>query len=283
MRSTILLVLGLTLSACATSQKDIAAERPFGQSNLVEESEVKWEKLNPARGDKSPLAATLWGDRNGKEATGFLFNPVDGFQSPPHIHNVSYRGVVIRGLVHNDDPNAEKMWMPAGSFWTQPAGAVHITAAKGQNSLSYIEIEKGPYLVRPIEKSFDNGERPVNIDPSNIVWLDLENSKGSSQESSSRSEIAYLWGKARVGQLNGTLVKLRPGFSGAIHIDSPSFRAVVIAGQLKYKSATDKAEKAIKPGSSFSSTGRMEHFLSVTGDSEVILYVRSMGTFQLAR
>ena len=74
-------------------------------------SDIEWEKLNPARGDKSPQAGTLWGDRKGKAATGFLAKFVDGFSSPPHIHNVTYRAVVIKGLVHNDDPEAAHMWM----------------------------------------------------------------------------------------------------------------------------------------------------------------------------
>lgn len=87
---------------------------------------VVWEKLNPARGDKSPQAGTLWGDRKGSPATGFLAKFVDGFSSPPHIHNVSYRAIVIKGLVHNDDPAAARMWMPAQSYWTQPAGEAHI-------------------------------------------------------------------------------------------------------------------------------------------------------------
>lgn len=281
MRSLILAFTLMTIPACVSSQEDPSTKSAEGQSQLILASEVNWQKLNPARGDKSPLAATLWGDRNGKEATGFLFKPVDGFQSPPHIHNVSYRGVVIRGVVHNDDPNAEKMWMPAGSFWTQPAGAVHITAAKGQNTLAYIEIEKGPYLVRPVEKSFDNGERPVNIDSSNIVWLDIENSEAAELDSGKSSKIAYLWGQVRVGQLNGTLVKLPRGFSGAIHSRSPSFRAVVIAGQLNYKAGEQPENKALTPGSSFSSMGQLKHALSVDGDSEAILYIRSQGLFKL--
>ena len=60
---------------------------------------------------------------------------MDGFSSPPHIHNVTYRAMVIKGLVHNDDPEAENMWMPPGSFWTQPAGEAHITSAKGEENI----------------------------------------------------------------------------------------------------------------------------------------------------
>ncbi len=176
MRTFLLLALVIGVSACNSSQvaSDSIAPEPAAEltSKVVLTSEVKWEQLNTARGDKSPKAATLWGDRNGSEPTGFLLKPVDGFKSPPHIHNVAYRGVVINGLIHNDDPSAKEMWMPTGSFWTQPAREVHITAAKGSNTLAYIEIEKGPYLVLPTEEAFDSGQRPVNVDESNIVWLD---------------------------------------------------------------------------------------------------------------
>jgi hypothetical protein len=52
-----------------------------------------------------------------------------------------------------------------------PQGEVHITSAEGSGSLAYIEIEEGPYLVLPEEEAFDSGERPVNMDQSNLVWL----------------------------------------------------------------------------------------------------------------
>ena len=62
--------------------------------------------------------------------------------------------------------------MDADGFILDPArGAAHITAAKGIETLAYIEIEEGPYLVRPVEQSFESDEKPVNLDASNIVWL----------------------------------------------------------------------------------------------------------------
>ncbi len=63
--------MALTALAVANS-----AHAGGGQNNApidaVLTSEVKWEQLNPARGDKSPKAGTLWGDRNGTGPTGFL-------------------------------------------------------------------------------------------------------------------------------------------------------------------------------------------------------------------
>ena len=148
------------------------AEIPEARSEVVSVDDVAWGYLNPARGDKGPRAADLWGDRTKNTAAGILLQFPEGFSSPPHIHNITYRGVVIQGELHNDDPEAEIMWLPAGSFWTQPAGEAHVTAANGKSNIAYIEINSGPYLVQPTERAFDNGERPMNVDPSHIVWQD---------------------------------------------------------------------------------------------------------------
>ena len=143
------IIIGSGLIAGSMAAKP-AVSQAVGKLEVRLASELQWEQLNPARGDASPQAADVWGNRKEKlinqavadmlgtsmdetfdPGTGFLVKFVDGFESPPHIHNVSYRGVVISGKVHNDDPDAKEMWMPAGSYWTQPAGEVHITSAKG--------------------------------------------------------------------------------------------------------------------------------------------------------
>lgn len=242
-------------------------------------SEIEWEQLNPARGDQSPQAGTIWGDRKGEVATGFLAKFVDGFSSPPHIHNVSYRAVVINGLVHNDDPAAEKMWMPAGSYWTQPAGEAHITAVKGSENIAYVEIESGPYLVWPTEQANDNGERPINVDYKNLVWLDwmttpvIENSPNAS-----KAEIAFLW---QEDKLNGYLLKLKPSFQGSILSDGSTFRAIVISGLPDYRMPNASEAQPLDPGSSFSSTGISIHPVSNTGEAETLLYIRADGNLRV--
>ena len=233
-------------------------------------SGLEWQPLNPARGDKSPMAATLWGDRNGIMATGFLVKFVDGFSSPPHIHNVSYRGLVIDGHIHNDDPNAEKMWMPSGSFWTQPAGEIHITAAKGEYNLAYIEIDKGPYLVHPTDDAFDNGERPVNMVKSNIVWVQ----QGMSS-SSDGIALAYLWGTPDNGQSYGVLAKIPAGFTMDIHSNGTIFHAVVVEGQINYQPG-EAARHNMTPGSYFSDN--KDSPASIHAKQESIVYVRTNGT-----
>jgi quercetin dioxygenase-like cupin family protein len=210
---------------------------------------------------------------------------MDGFESPPHIHNVSYRGVVISGLIHNDDPNAENMWMPAGSFWTQPKGEVHITAARGSNTLAYIEIEKGPYLVLPSKEAFDSGERPVNVDKSNIVWLDASDitwiDRPGMPASANGPTVAFLWDNTQDDQLSGTLVKLPAGFTGKINSHGSTFRAVVIKGQPQYQMPSEKDVKTLEPGSYFSSKGESVHQVSSKAGEESIIYVRTDGKYDV--
>ncbi|MEO1341631.1 MAG: DUF4437 domain-containing protein [Cyanobacteria bacterium J06635_13] len=254
-------------------------------SQVVSASELQWSPLNPARGDASPQAATIWGDRNNTEATGFLVKFRQGFSSPPHIHNVTYRGVVIDGLVHNDDPKAENMWMPKGSFWTQPAGEAHITSAEEKNNIAYIEIDEGPYLVQPQEEAFDNGERPVNVDASNIVWLNASNSysgdRPKKSNSLSKPQVAFLWGNPEDREPYGSMIKLPTGFKGKIRSHGSDFRAVVIEGQPNYIALRGKETKNLEPGSYFGSSGETEHEVFCQAEEECILYVRAQSKFDV--
>ena len=290
MRTFLSLALVSVLTAACTglqTASDSSAPKPAPEptTKVVLTSEVAWTYLNPARGDKAPMAGTLWGDRSGRGPTGFLLKPKDGFQSPPHIHNVSYRGVVIRGLIHNDDPHAEVMWMPAGSFWTQPKGEVHITAAKGTDILAYIEIEKGPYLVLPSQEAFRIKERPVNLDQSNIVWLDASGTtwidQPEMQTYAKGPKVAFLWGNPQDGQLNGTLVKLPSGFTGKIRSHGSTFRAVIIQGRPQYQVPGETAVKILEPGSYFSSNGASVHMIASTAGEESTIYVRTDGKYDV--
>lgn len=218
------------LSVCTLPFFALAAAEETSDMTVVPAKDVQWGYLNPLRGDKSPGAANLWGDRTRNTATGMLVRFNKGFASPPHIHNISYRGIVINGLMHNDDPQAEKLWMPGGSFWTQPAGENHITAANGEENLIYLEIDSGPYLVKPFSAQFDNGEKPINVHRDNLVWLDHQEIPALKLEGIS---ISYLWGNTTRGQRRGTLLALPGGFQGRIQPSGKEFRLVVINGNIQ--------------------------------------------------
>lgn len=249
-------------------------------TEVVLSSEVKWTHLNPKRGDLAPKAGTLWGDRNGPGPTGYLLKPNDGFQSPPHIHNVSYRAVVIEGLIHNDDPGAAKMWMTPGSYWTQPKGEIHVTASKGKNALAYIEIENGPYLVFPSKKKFEDGHEAVNVVSDNIVWLDSNTSQWIDHKANG-VEISYLWGTHKTDQLNGSFVKLPSGFKGTLTAKGNDLKAIVVKGQPNYSNSSNKPT-SLETGSYFSSSKvNTKHKIASKTTGETILYIRSKGTYTI--
>ena len=234
---------------------------------------IEWGLLNPLRGNASPRAVDLWGDRTKDMATGMLVKFKKDFSSPPHIHNITYRGVVIEGLIHNDDPSAEKMWLPTGSFWTQPAGENHVTAANGQDNLIYLEIDSGPYLVLSAEKSFDNGERPINIDERNLVWLDVNDAVWLGK---GKVQIAYLWGKTNAA--NGSFIKLPLDFKGIIENGS-GLKAVVVRGKATHQWNSEKTKTLLSPGSFFSSRAKGEH--KISADTETVIYINSNGRYNV--
>lgn len=265
--SALALVASLTL-APAFAQENVA--------NVVVASDVNWGFLNPLRGDKSPGAADLWGDRTTDTATGMLVKFKKGFESPPHIHNITYRGIVIEGQMHNDDPEAEKMWMPTGSFWTQPAGENHTTAANGQNNLIYLEIDSGPYLVKPTDAQFDNGERPLNMHADNIVWLD---SSELSNITAAGVESTFVWESPL--NMTGSMIKLPVGFNGEIITHASEFRAVVISGDVNYTSNEQSTALTLRPASFIESTGKFTHHIQNNGNASATLYIRTNEEYQV--
>ena len=227
--------------------------------------EVDWQPLNPARGDASPRAGTLWGDRNDTVPTGFLARFAEGFSSPPHIHNVTYRAIVIEGAIHNDDPGAASQWMGPGSFWIQPAGETHITAAQAPANLALVEIDHGPYLVRSPEQAFDDAQRPLNVDRSNLVWSSL----------GGEAEIARLWGDFTSPGHRGALLRLPAGSRGTL-LGGEGLHGVVIQGSLVHAARPDAS---LIPGSYLGSRERATHALTVGASAEALIYLRSDGPF----
>lgn len=249
------------------------AKDPAPTNKVVLSKDIQWQYLNPARGDKSPQAGTVWGDIRKNVASGYIGKFKDGFVSPPHIHNVTYRAIVISGSIHNDDPDAKPMWMPAGSFWSQPAGKVHITAAKGQGTTAYIEIDAGPYLVWSPKKAFDNGEQPINIDSSNMQWLDASKTKLIDSSAPEGTQIAFLWNKKGI---EGLLVKLPKGFKGNILSEGSIFRTIVIGKGIDYSFPTQEKPQELKTTNSFSSEGASTHIISAKEGT--LLYIRTNGS-----
>jgi uncharacterized protein YaiE (UPF0345 family) len=165
--------------------------------------------------------------------------------------------------------------MKSGSFWTQPKGESHITSANGEENIALVEIDKGPYLVKPIEEAFDSRERPINIDASNVVWLN--SNKTNWIDSNSKSEISFLW---EAYDSKGLFVKLPKTFNGTIKTDGTVLHSVVIQGELNYTLPQNQETKVLDAGSSFSSTNKAIHTVSIA-NNDVILYIRTNGSIKI--
>lgn len=274
--------VSIVAGALAISQS--TAQKPADKSGIevVLASEVVFQPLNPARGDASPQAGVLWGDIAKNVPSGVLLKFADGFSSPPHIHNITYRAVVISGAIYNGDADAGKIWLGPLSFWTQPAGGPHITAAAKGGATAFLEILEGPYLVQPTDKAFDNGERPLNLDGSNIVWLNGSDITWINQSGTPASgdgpQMAFLWGTPQEGQKNGTFVRLPAGFAGRIRNHGSQFRAVAIQGKARHHGTE---AKTLEPGSCFGSAGKAEYKITCEGPEACVLYVRLEGKYDI--
>lgn len=243
---------------------------------------VGFQPLNPLRGDASPQAGVLWGDIRADLPTGTLIEFADGFSSPPHIHNITYRGVVIAGEVHNDDPDAAVLWMGPGSFWTQPAGETHITAARpGAGATAFLEILEGPYLVRPAAEAFDNGERPVNLAANNIVWQNATMTTWVDHrgEASEGPHLAHLWGNPAQGTRHGSLLRIAPRQAGVLVGSQDWLRAVVIRGPVDHRGHAG-ASTPLTTGSYFGADGGAAHGVTCNAASDCLIYISTRGNFR---
>lgn len=276
--TTRILLSTLLLSAAITGAS--AQVKPAVE--VVTRDDFELIPLNPLRGDASPKAGVLWGDLRQDGPTGALIQFADGFSSPPHIHNITYRAVVIEGTVHNDDPDAAMFWMEPGSFWTQPAGETHITAVGPGGGMAFLEIESGPYLVQPSAEAFDNGERPVNIETRNIVWLTAADTTWVAGDASGAGpEMAFLWGTPSDGQRNGTFLRLPAGHAARLETGGSALKAVLIMGDLAHEAKEHSAARDLTPGSYIGSEGDLAHGFVCNSAIPCLLYISAAGTYQI--
>lgn len=273
------LLFGLT--ACETVSDAPHSAEELSTVSVVAPSEVDYQPLNPARGTAGPQAGTLWGDIRADVPSGVLLKFAEGFSSPPHIHNITYRAIVISGEVHNDDPGAANMWMGPGTFWTQPAGEIHITSARpGLGGTAFLEILEGPYLVQPGDQAFDNGERPLNLLKANMMWMTADAFNWIDADANG-PEVALLWGDLNANALSGSMLKLPSGFTGTLWSQGDAIKAVTIQGEIVHAVDGIPDVTRLDPGGYFSSAESVQHSVTCDGASDCLIYVRTSGQFRI--
>ncbi|MEM8524318.1 MAG: DUF4437 domain-containing protein [Bacteroidota bacterium] len=102
-----ILVVSSLIFSCQEQQKThtkqvidrVKIENPTNQIGLSKD--LNFIPLNPERCDKAPQAGAVYGNIRENVATGYIGKFKDGFSSPPHIHNITYRAIVMNGELHN--------------------------------------------------------------------------------------------------------------------------------------------------------------------------------------
>lgn len=279
------LLSGLSLltlmSACSDGGSVLYTDEQAQSVIVMTADQVSYQLLNPARGDASPQAGVLWGDITKDVPSGMLLKFAEGFSSPPHIHNITYRAIVIDGEIHNDDPDAANMWTGPGTFWTQPAREIHITSARpGVGGTGFLEILEGPYLVQPDNKAFDNGERPLNLVSSNMIWMSADEMNWIKAGNSTRGpEATLLWGDLSDGELSGSMIKLPQGYRADLSTNGGDLKAVIIQGDILHSVESVTEQSEISAGGYFASAEGVAHSLMCGAESECKVYVRTEGRF----
>ncbi|PKB00579.1 uncharacterized protein DUF4437 [Flavobacteriaceae bacterium MAR_2009_75] len=185
--------------------------------------------------------------------------------------------MVIKGLLHNDDENAENNGFRQVLIGNSQQ-AKHILPRQMVKIIwRFLDIQEGPYLVKSTSEAFDNGERPVNVDKTNLVWLNANDIEWVANKSN--VETAFLWGSQKEKQLRATLLKLPAGFNGSVKNLSPNFRAVVISGSLMHQFSKKEAKNKLDAPSYF---GAEENATSIISTAkETVLYIRSNGDYEV--
>ena len=143
--------------------------------------------------------------------------------------------------------------------------------------MAFLDIQEGPYLVKPTSEAFDNGERPINVDKTNLVWLNANNIQWVDKKSN--VQTAFLWGNHQENQLRATLLKIPAGFKGSIKNLSKNFRAVVISGKITHQFFKKGDKNVLESGSYFSA--KENTTTKITTDTETVIYIRSNGGFKV--
>lgn len=155
-----------------------------------------------------------------------------------------------------------------------PISWVYAAKIPGEDNLGFTP-PSGSFWTKPAGEAFDHGERPVNLDASNLVWLDARTTPWIDLTDGPSPQVSFLWGDPQDDHPAGALLKLPAGFTGELRTDAAEFRAVVIQG------TPALGDQDLEPGSYFASADSASHALSATTTENTLLYIRTNGRFEI--
>ena len=116
----------LTIASLLVSASVYIAPSVQAETKVTTAEDINWGYLNAARGDKSPGAADLWGDRTKDTATGMLVRFNKGIEGSITSSGDEFKAVVIQGsLSYIDENKSNARTLNAGSYVASSTPAKH--------------------------------------------------------------------------------------------------------------------------------------------------------------
>ncbi len=230
--------------------------------------------------DPAPFVnfAKTWGDM-GFGAHGTFADFAEGSAAPDHIHSNTYYGVVISGTVKNpfgNEPNnavTSAKALPAGSFWSVPANAVHTTAcADGSNCLFYFHSRKHFDFDVDISDGDTSGE--------NSQQISVDEIRANLEPVSPFAKMYTVWGDRAAGA-HGTFGEFTPGGMSPGHTHGFSYHGVVISGIMvnPFEEQTINDAQPLETGDYWFVPANVEHVTACISAEPCLFYFHSEGGF----
>ncbi len=203
--------------------------------------------------------------------------------APDHIHSETYYGVVINGVLKNpfgvmpnDDIAIAKM-LPAGSFWSVPANAIHTTACEGSANCLFYFHSRAAF-------DFDtdvSGGETMDADAQEISVSEIaaELDKDSAVISPF-ARMYTVWGDRSRGA-HGTIGEFIPDGASPEHTHGHSYHGVVLSGTMVNPFLGQTIEEAtpLQAGDYWFVPAGIEHVTACISTEPCTFYFHSEGLF----
>ncbi len=135
----------LVLLVCAFAALHSSAQEGGGAVVLSPAADLKWV-TNP----RGASFSYPWKEDNGRHGDVIRFPA--GFDSAPHTHTASYRGVVIQGVLMNPpERETTSVRLPPGSTWFVAGGVIHSTKCVSKEECQFYVHQEAAFDFKPVQ------------------------------------------------------------------------------------------------------------------------------------
>ncbi len=256
---SISLALAIVATACGSDGvtfDDVAVGTPtIVGANDVDFVEISpFARFGPAQGDFTA----------GEHGTFGIFGA--GEASPPHTHSGAYYAVVIEGGEMSNPFGTEEspVTLAAGSFWSVPADAEHVTAClDADKECRFFFHAAAGFDFFPLEEmttARDAAAESIPVD--SLSFEELDPYDGA----------ALVWGDQDAGP-HGTIIRINAGDNTSELTHRNAFTAVPATGSLNIDDGSSVTE--LPTGSVIEFEANTPHSLSCGSGSDCLVYLFS--------